>query len=619
MLVIVMPGNTTSENFTVFNTNRDNKTIQNMINILKKTFIIFSTAFLFLLMTSPLGSAASKINMNVHLNQPIYEPSDEMIVRIKIKPKVDVSDVRVALKIGEEDHYVFARTHFLGNIKKDKEQEVEFTKNNAKSFGLELGKNPFLVEVTEKQKTISRFSTDLGLKETTHENKMRLALAVSLADKPHLDLDKNIKNRIVQKRILPVLEKYNVLSNKHRGLINYIFSPILAETISKISSEYTLIEKNGPKTIPPSSHSSLRAKRIKNSFNKLFNSKTSGLIFTTYTQARSKELSPKDLDDQFKEGRKILGSVFSQPRFATYPPQGQFYKGQPKDKNGLWLSKNTAKPVANIKTTLPLLKSKNRKASTIRALAHIVEKYNDSNTDLVIVTTDMARPDNIAHFLNLAKKQKWLRLAPLRSLKTSSKKSAAESDPYIRKIPKLKEARRTYVLLGEALASENIAFDQAKMAIYLAEDKNTDEKTARELASKASTLLKKEIEAIILKLSPLTLTGSQGKLPIKIINNSNSKYKLLLEIKTDRLDIKNKMKTIEIGPKENLVSIPVKVLQGGKHRVLVQLRTKSGIISKQYLVVSTSLPTSFWYYFASVFAVLLLIILGAFYARARRN
>ncbi len=619
MLVIIMPGNATPMNLTVFNTNRDNKTKQNMINILKKTFIIFSTAFLFLLVTSPLGSAASKINMNVHLNQPVYAPADEMVVRIRIKPKVDISDVRVALKIGEKDHYVFARTHFLGNIKKDEEQEVEFAKNSAKSFGLEFGKNPLLIEVTEKQKTISRFSTDLGLREAIHENKMRLALAVSLADKPHLDIDKNVKNRTVQKRILPMLEKYGVLSNKHRGLINYIFSPILAETLSLISGEYTLIEKNGPTTIPPSSHSSVRAKRIKNSFNKLFSSKASGLIFSTYTQARSKELSPKDLDDQLEEGRKILGSVFSGPSVATYPPQGQFYEGQPKQKNGLWLSKNTAKSISNIKTTLPLLKGKNRKASTIRALAHLVEKYNDGNSDLVIVTADMARPDNIAHFLSVAKKQKWLRLAPLRSLKTLSKKSASESDPYVRKIPKLKEARRTYVLLSEALASENIAFDQAKMAIYLAEDKNTDEKTARELASKAATLLKKEIESIILKLSPLTLTGSQGKLPIKIINNSNSKYKLFLEIKTDRLDIKNKMKTIEISPKENLVSIPVKVLQSGKHRVLVQLRTKSGIISKQYLVVSTSLPTSFWYYFASVFAVLLLIILGAFYARAKRN
>ncbi|HDZ86540.1 MAG TPA: hypothetical protein ENH57_02485, partial [Actinobacteria bacterium] len=100
MLVIIMPGNATPMNLTVFNTNRDNKTKQNMINILKKTFIIFSTAFLFLLVTSPLGSAASKINMNVHLNQPVYAPADEMVVRIRIKPKVDISDVRVALKIG---------------------------------------------------------------------------------------------------------------------------------------------------------------------------------------------------------------------------------------------------------------------------------------------------------------------------------------------------------------------------------------------------------------------------------------------------------------------------------------------------------------------------------------
>ena len=586
---------------------------------MKKSFIFIAATFLFLTVFAPLSLGASRLNASIKFNQLVYESSDEMNVQVKIKPKTNISDVRIVLKIGEKDDYVFSQTHFLGNLKKDNEQKVEFSKNRAKSFGLKFGKNPIIIDVTEKQKTIYRFSTDLGLKETVHENKMGLALAISVADKPRLDIDKNITDRAIHGQVLPVLEKYIALANKQQRLISYIFSPILAESISIISGDYTLIEKSGPVAVPAKSHSSIRAKRIKDSFTKLFKSKKARLISTSYTQALADELSPADADDQMKEGKKILNKTFSSTGFASYPPNGIFYKGQPAKINGLWLARNKAMNIYYLKTTRPLLKGKSKQAATMRALAYLTESYNNGNNEIVLVTADLARPDNIAHFLNATRKQKWLDLKPLHSLKPKTNKKRTIKDNPKRKVSALIKARRDYVLLNESIASENSAFNQAKMAIYLAEDKNTNKKRAEELASKARGLLKNELDNIILKLSPLTLTGSQGKLPVRIINNTNSKHKLFLEIETNEFGLETKKKTIELGPKENLVSIPVKVLKSGRHKVLVRLRTDSGIITEKYLTVSTSLPTSFWYYFAAVFVILLLIIVGAFYAREKRS
>ena len=562
------------------------------------------TAFVFA--ATPLSEAAPKLKVAVKFNQLVYEPADDMSVAVEINPNTDVPDARVSLKIGNEEKYSFARTYFLGNLKKGQKQKVEFSKNSAKNFGLEFGLNPVLVEITERQKVIYKFATDLGLKKRYVEGKLQLALALNIADKPHLNMNKEVTDRNVQKKLLPLLEKYRQLSQKRPLFINFIFSPLLAENLAIIAAGYNLNEASKITPVAADSPTSVQAAKILEGYRNFFKAAPNQLILATYSQVNASALPYKDLRDQLAEGKKIINSVFQNTgtakRYTTYS-------------NKIFTAPK--KYARYLPATKPLL-SGEKQAATIRALAYLTKAFNQKNKKMVLVTANMASPKTIDYFIDTAKKQKWLQLESLSQLKPNPK---VEIDTYKSKRSKsrIAKARTNYYRLKHALASENSAFNQAKMAIYLAEDKNTPAFVARQLATDANNLLRSELDKLVLKLSPLTLTGREGKVPIRIINNSNSSFKIYLDIKTNGLRIKGNKKHILISPKENLISLPVTTLKGGRHKVLVQLKADGTVLSSKYFYVSTNLPSVFWYYVAAFLTLIAILVLGAFYVRERRG
>jgi len=542
---------------------------------------------------TPISEAAPKLNVAVKFNQLIYEPADDMSVAVEIRPNRDIPDARVSLKIGSDEKYSFARTYFLGNLKKDQKQKVEFSKNRASNFGLEFGLNPVLVEITERQKPVYKFGTDLGLKKRYIDGKLQLALALNIADKPHLNMNKEVTDTEVQRKLLPLLEKYLQLGAKRPGFVNYIFSPLLAESLGIIASA-------------PSSPTSVKVSKIIEGYRNFFKAAPNQLILAPYSQVDPSRLPYKDLRDQLAEGKKIINSVFqnagTSKHYTTYSKK--IFTGQ----------KSRARYLS---ATTPLL-SGEKQAATIRALAYLVQAFNQKTKKIVLVTVNKASPKTVDYFIETAKKQKWLRLKNLLQLKPNPEVKVDTSKSK-KSNSRLAQARANYYRLKHALASENTAFNQAKMAIYLAEDKNTDAQVAGQLANDASNLLRQELDKLVLKLSPLTLTGQEGKLPIKIINNSNSKFKLYLDIKTNGLRIRGNKKHILISPKENLISLPVATLKGGRHKVLVQLKADGTVLNSKYFYVSTNLPSVFWYYIAAFLTVIVLLVLGAFYVRERRG
>lgn len=550
---------------------------------MKRPYFIFIPVLILSFFFTPIlaSQGATKLSVSVRFNKLVYRPADKMTVRGVINPSENVSDARASLKIGPKDNYVFARTIFLGNLKKGEKLKFEFTKNSAQNFGLKPGANPLLIEVTAKQKSIYKFSASLGLLDPIEKEKMKVALAVNLADKPYLDAEKNITNVSAVKKLQPTMDSYLRISQQNMGLINYIFSPILADTL-KINSQKTLYN-----------------------FNNLFEQNISQLILTTYSQADINRLSAKSLIDQIAEGRRTIESVFSKKittgRLSAFPNQT--------------ISLNQ-KQDSTLPSTKALLKDKDKLAATIEAFAILSDSYNNNKKQVILATSNMANPQNITFFIKSAKTEKWLALKPLASLKPSKNKANFH---YKRVSSVLRKARLKYFILKQALASDNSAFDQAKMAIYLAEDKNNDNAKSRQLAEKAFALLDGELKKVSLKLSALTLTGREGKLPIKIINNTGSKLNINLAIKTEGLQSKMQAKSFLIGPKENLLSIPVKVLKSGRHKVLVQLKTDGTVLTQKSFIVSTNLPSAFWLYSAVALALSLLLIVGAFYLRERRS
>jgi hypothetical protein len=249
----------------------------------------------------------------------------------------------------------------------------------------------------------------------------------------------------------------------------------------------------------------------------------------------------------------------------------------------------------------------------------LAEAYNHEKNKIVLLSDNMPNPDTVSYFIEEAKKQKWLELKNLAEIEKGAAKITFKKIKYKRRSRQLNQARLNYFALKKALLSDNPSFNQAKMAIYLAEDKHTEPLAAKQLAIEASRLLNQELNKITLNLSPLILTGREGKLPIKILNDTNSSLKLYLNIKTKGLEIKGGKKPLLISPKENLISLPVVALKGGRHKVLVELKTDGTVIDKKYFFIATQLPGIFWYYMGIGFAFILLFILGAFYVREKRS
>lgn len=552
---------------------------------MKRLYFIFIAALTlsFILTPLPASQGASKANVVIRFNKLVYKPSDKIAINGVIQPLSDIEDARVSLKIGPRDNYAFSRTYFLSDLKRGKRRAFEFNKNSASNFGLKFGSNPLLIEVTQKQKPIYKFSTNLGLINPSVEGRMNLALAINVAHRPYLNMNKNIESQSAFKKLLPAMQEYHKISQQNKTFINYIFSPLLAETLS-----------------------SAKAQKILDNFNSLFERNISQLILTSYSQVDSSRLSSKSLNDQIEYGRKTLTNIFPKKnvvhRYIAYPNQ--------------MLIRNRREN-SYLPTTRELLSGSNKMSETMSAFASLSQAFNNNKKKIILVTGNMASPQNITYFIEAAKKQSWLALKPLAHLKPYELKKR----PILSKgkVRNLNEARFKYFLLKQALASNNTFFNQAQMAIYLAEDKNVNLAKSKELAKNASALLDKELSKIALKLSPLTLTGREGKLPIKIINNTNSKLNLHLEIKTEGLESKDKRKVFLINPKENLLSIPVKVLESGRHKVLVQLKTGGVVIAQKSFLVSTNLPSVFWYYSGLFLALIVLLILGAFYVRERRS
>ncbi|TET55292.1 MAG: hypothetical protein E3J54_00385 [Actinobacteria bacterium] len=561
-------------------------------------------------------TAYGKSNLSVKLNQLVYESSDNMTIKVDINPTQNISDSRVTLVIGAKDDPVYSRTFFLGNLKVGTKKSIEFSKNNVTDFGLDLGKTSLRIMLTENQKTISKFSTEVGVKKKDVKGVINTALALKLADKPHIDSDKNITDDFTQKRILPKIEKYYKIASKNRGKINFIVSPMLAETIQIIANGYNLRETDKLKFMPDSSPSSLKAKRLIDIYNKLFMKGQANMIATSYSQIDCQTLLNNDLKDQIEQGKTILEKIFGLSHSALYINN---YCNPTSSKSEAWIMNNATMGFKYLPATTPLLGSENTQASTMKVLAHLTQAINVNNNSIVLISKNVPKPENITHLLNTIKKIKWIKLVPLKDIerKTSTKKIKEINKN--RKNSDLGKARANYVLLKEVFTTENKSFQKAQMSIYLAEDENTSAEQARILAKKAKELLDDELSKIVLKLSSLTLTGRDGKLPIKIQNDTNSKLKLSLVIKSKDLDVGKGKKTIFINPKENMLSIPVKVLKSGQHKVLVILKSKDKVVTKKYFLVSTQLPSVFWYYVAAIALLLFLIVSGAFYVRARRS
>lgn len=536
-----------------------------------------------------LGQNSSKARMSVQLNQLVYEPSDKLNVTVKIEPRENIPDVRLSLKLGEKDKYTYSRTYYLGNLKQGKIQTASFNKNTAAGFGLSHSRNHMLVELSSRQKIYSKFSTDLGVIDNDTAGKIKVALAINVAHKPHLDIDKNVTDTQTQKKLLPILEKYQQLSTKHKGFFNFILNPLLMETIDKIGSGYNLATNGNIVPIPSSSPSSLKAKGIKEGFRQLFKTGTAKLILSYYSQANAERLTTKAQKDAIKEGMRILDD-FGQPYVATYPSND---------------------------FTAPALKGHSKQEATLRALANLVEANNEGKKQMILVTPQMVNPEYVSHFIASAKKQNWLQLVPIHKLKLTKKLTKLTNKQS--EIEGLSSARKKYFTLKDGLSSANAAFEKAKMAIFLAEDSNSDEKAALELTKKANDLLSRELQKVFLKLSPLTLTGRYGKLPVRVVNNTESKFNLYLHVKSNNFEFKKNNIPAAINPKENLISIPVKVIRSGRQKILVTLKTKDAVISQKYLVVSTSLPSQFWYYIGLLLIILLLLFIGAFYVREKRS
>ncbi len=557
---------------------------------MKRFYFVFTLAFVLSAIFSftPVSFASAKLKTDISFNQPVYEATDKITINVNLKPLTDISDVRVNLKIGTEDNYVFSRTLFLGNIAKDKKQSLTFEKNNASNFGLKPGANPILIEVTSLKKPIYTFESNLGIKEAgdDHSKVLQVGFALNIADKPHLDMDKNLTDNLAQKSTIPKISQYEKLFAKHKGFFGVIFNPLLAETIIKIG--------DGP------------SKQVLARYKNAFQANTAFLIISAYSQLDLKKASTDILNDQFLLGRKTLDEIFEPSN--TNEKYSLTSEG---------LSIRQDNKVKYLPISKPMQNAKSHQESTMNMLAFLTESFNKQRDNIVLISDNLPNSSHIADFVAIAKKQKWLKLVPLRSLKTSTTKyKESNKKPTKSSIYK---ARQKYFLFKESLASQNQAFEQAKMAIYLAEDKNTPKAESQILAQKANGLLEGELDKITLQLTPLTLTGKNGKLPIKIINNTNSKFNFSIELKTTEFALKNKSETLTVNPRENLISIPVKVLKSGHHKVLVQLKSNNTLVTKDYLTVSTSLPGQFWYYIGAVLAVLLLLVIGAFYVREKRS
>ncbi len=581
----------------------------------KLTGLVILVIFMITYLINPI-IAYGKSNLSVKLNQLVYESSDKMTIKVNVNPTKNISDSRVTLAIGAEDDPVYSRTLFLGNLKVGAKKSVKFSKNNVTDFGLDLGKTSLRVILTENQKTISKFSTEVGVKKKDVKGVINATLALKLADKPHIDSDKNITDDFTQKRIMPKIEKYYRIASKNPGKINFIVSPILADTIHVISNGYNLREADKLKFMPNSSPSSLKAKRLLDIYNKLFMKGQANMIATSYSQIDCQTLLNNDLKDQIEQGKTTLEKIFGASYSALYINN---YCNPTSSKSEAWIMNNATMGTKYLPATTPLLGSENTQASTIKMLAHLAQAINENNNSIVLISKNVPKPENITHLLNTIKKIKWIKLVPLKDIERKTSTEKTEKINKNRKNSDLGKARANYVLLKEAFTTENKSFQKAQMSIYLAEDKNTSAEQAIILAKEARELLDDELSKIVLKLSPLTLTGRDGKLPIKIQNDTNSKLKLSLVIKAKNLDVRKGKKTVVINPRENMLSIPVKVLKSGQHKVLVILKSNNKIITKKYFLVSTQLPSVFWYYVAAVSLLLFLIILGAFYVRARRS
>ncbi len=103
-------------------------------------------------------------------------------------------------------------------------------------------------------------------------------------------------------------------------------------------------------------------------------------------------------------------------------------------------------------------------------------------------------------------------------------------------------------------------------------------------------LIKEEIDKIIIpEEQTVTLTSKQGKIPISITNNSQNSYTITIHLESSNISFpEGEEKNIVINPKENLITIPVKIKKAKNSKIKVTLKNNKLILSQSEILVKST-------------------------------